>query len=77
MQNSDGVKIIDKDRLNIKDSSDIDYKEFITINDKLVLKDNCNAGNDLSHYIDLKLNGGEAYTADIYKTIIKFEAEQK
>ena len=77
MQNADGAKIIDKDRLNIKDSSDIDYKKFITINDKLVLKDNCNAGNDLSHYIDLKLSGGEAYTADIYKTVIKFEAEQK
>lgn len=29
IQNSDGSKIIDKDRLNIKDASDIDYKEFI------------------------------------------------
>lgn len=27
--------------------------------------------------IDMKLNGSDAYKADIYKTVIKFEAEQK
>ena len=75
--NIDKDKKIDIDRLNIKDSDDINYKEFTDINEKLVLKDDCSRGNDLSHNIDLKLKGGEAYPADIYKTVIKFEAEQK
>ena len=44
---------------------------------KLVLKDNCDAENDLTHNIDLKLKGNLVYEADIYKTVIKFEAEQK
>ena len=30
------------------------YKEFTAINDKLILKDGCVAGNDKIHNIDLK-----------------------
>ena len=77
MYNTDKSKKIDIDRLNIKDNSEVDYKEFTSINNKLILKDNCNAGNDILHNIDLKLLGSNAYEADIYKTVIKFEAEQK
>ena len=65
MYNSDKTKKIDMDRLNIKDGNENDYKEFSNINEKLVLKDNCDAGNDKSHTIDLKLKGDFAYAADI------------
>ena len=77
IENADGTKIIDKDRLNIKDRSEVNYNNFTAINSKLVLKDNCNAGNNLLHNIDLMLQGGNAYEADVYKTVVKFEAEQK
>ena len=77
IQNADGSNKIDIDRLNIKDSKDVDYKEFAGVNQKLTLKSNCNSGNDLTHDIDLKLKGSQAFKADTYKTVIKFEAEQK
>ena len=77
IQNANGSKKVDINRLNIKDNTYVDYKEFAGVNQKLTLKDNCSAGNDLTHNIDLKLKGGNAYPADIYKTVIKFEAEQK
>ena len=80
MYDSTKTNKIDIDRLNIKDNSNIietDYKEFTSLNTKLTLKGSCNAGNGINHNIDLKLKGGEAYPADIYKTTIKFEAEQK
>lgn len=72
--NTDKTKKIDINRLNIRDNENADYKEF---NKKLVLKDNCDAENDLTHNIDFKLKGNLVYEADIYKTVIKFKAEQK
>lgn len=66
-----------KDILSIKDNSELDYQTFSSINDKVVLKSNCNSGNDKQHDIDLKLNGGIAHEKDAYKTTIKFEAEQQ
>lgn len=65
---------MEKDLLNIKFSSDIDYKTFNDINDKLVLENSCDAGNNKSHSVDLKLKGSQAHKADVYKTVIKFEA---
>ena len=62
---------------NIKVNKDNDYKTFNDINEKLVLEDDCDAGNNKSHSIDLKLKGSQAHKADIYKTVIKFETEQK
>lgn len=75
--NSDKSKKIDIDRLNIKENSDTNYKEFTNINEKLILKNNCTSGNNNTHNINLMLKGSNTYTADIYKTIIKFEVEQK
>ena len=77
IQNSDSSRFIDLDNFNIKDNSDDNYKEFSSIGSKLILKDDCSSGNDIKHIIDLKLKGGDAHEADIYKTVIKFEAEQK
>ena len=77
IQNADGSNKIDIDRLNIKANDETAYQEFAGVNQKLTLKSNCSAGNNLTHNIDLKLNGDDAYPADIYKAVIKFEAEQK
>ena len=77
IENSDKSNRIEKDLLNIKSSSDTAYKIFDDINEKLILENDCNAGNNKSHSIDLKLKGGDAHKADAYKTVIKFEAEQK
>ena len=77
IENSDKSSRIEKDLLNIKVNDDLDYKTFADINEKLVLEDGCDAGNNKSHSIDLKLKGSQAHKADIYKTVIKFEAEQK
>ena len=77
IQNSDKSNTMDKRILNIKENSEADYKEFSNINEKVVLKDNCSAGNDKQHNVDLKLNSGIAHEKDVYKTTIKFEAEQK
>ena len=77
IQNADKSETIDKSLLNIKDSSSDEYKAFNNINEKLVLKDDCESGNDNIHNIDLRLSGGNSHVADIYKTVIKFEAEQK
>ena len=77
IQNADKTNTIDKSVLNIKENSETDYKEFTNLNEKVVLKDNCPAGNDLAHGVDLKLVGGIAHEKDVYKTTIKFEAEQK
>ena len=68
---------MNKSILNIKENSESIYQAFINTTDKLILKDNCSAGNDLIHGIDLKLKGGIAHEKDVYKTTIKFEAEQK
>ena len=76
IQNSDGSSKIEKNKLNIKESSDTEYKQFFGLNQKLVLKDGCEQGNSNIHNIDLKLKAS-THDADIYKTTIKFEAEQK
>ena len=75
--NSDKSKTLPIDILNIRDSSEADYKQFTNTTDKIVLKDGCVKGNDKVHTIDLKLASNQAHKADVYKTVIKFEAEQK
>ena len=77
IQNSDKSNVMDKQILNIKESSDIDYKTFANVNDKIILKDNNTAGNDKIHPIDIKLKGNIAHKKDVYKATIKFEAQQK
>ena len=77
IQNADKTNIMDKRILNIKENSESVYQAFANTTDKIVLKDNCNAGNDLIHNIDIKLKGGIAHQKDVYKTTIKFEAQQK
>ena len=77
IQNSDKSNTMDKSILNIKENSESNYQVFPNAVDKVVLKDNCPAGNDLIHGVDIKLKGGIAHEKDVYKTTIKFEAEQK
>ena len=77
IQNSDKSNTMNKDILNIKDNSETAYQTFDNTTDKIILKDNNQAGNDLIHDVDIKLKGGIAHQKDVYKTTIKFEAEQK
>ena len=77
IQSSDKSNTMNKDILSIKDNSETDYQTFTNTIDKVVLKSNCNSGNDKQHDINLKLNGGIAHKKDVYKTTIKFEAEQQ
>ena len=76
IQNASGSSKIEKNKLNIKEDTDTEYKQFLGINNKLVLKDECQQGNDIVHNIDLRLKAS-IHDADIYKTTIKFEVEQK
>ena len=75
--NADGSSTIDFDILNIKESSESTYQQFADTTNKVVLKSDCAKGNGNIHNIDLKLDSNAAHKADIYKTVIKFEAEQK
>ena len=77
IQNSDKSATMNKDILNIKENSESVYQTFANTADKIILKDNCSAGNNLVHGVDIKLKGGIAHQKDVYKTTIKFEAEQK
>ena len=76
IQNNDGSSKINKDLLHIKEDTDNDYKQFLGISQKLILKEDCIAGSNNIHNIDLRLKAS-THDADIYKTVIKFEAEQK
>ena len=77
IQNADKSNIIDKSILNIKANSDTNYKEFMETINPVILLDDQSKGNGISHGIDLKLASNQSYKADIYKTVIKFEVEQK
>ena len=77
IQNSDKSNTMDKQILNVKENSESNYQTFASTTDKVVLKDNCPAGNNLIHGVDIKLSGGIAHEKDVYKTTIKFEVEQK
>lgn len=77
IQNADKTATMDRNILNIKESSQSEYKVFGNVNEKVVLKDNNPAGNGLIHNIDIKLKGNIAHQKDVYKTTIKFEIEQR
>lgn len=77
IKNSDGSNKIEKELFNIKLNRETDYKAFNNINEKLVLKDNCLDGNNNQFGIDLIFRGSLSHKADVYKTVIKLEAEQK
>ena len=76
VQNTYKSEVMDKSMLNIKEGNENNYKTFDNIKTKLVLKDSCAKGNNVSHGIDLKLKGSKALETDTYKTVIKFEVEQ-
>lgn len=74
--------VMDPDTLRIKANSDNGaYKTFPGIgtgtSEKLVLLADVSAGNGKTHGIDLKLQGGMANDADVYKATVKFEVFQK
>lgn len=77
IHNNDKSKSINIDLLNVRESSQNDYKQFSNTTDAITLLDNQVAGNNITHGIDLKLSSNLAHEADIYKTTLKFEVEQK
>lgn len=77
IQNSDKSNIIDKNILNIKENSQLNYQTFNNTTDKIVLKENNPEGNNLKHGIDIKLKGGISHEKDVYKTTIKIEVIQR
>ncbi len=77
IQNADKSKTMDKSILNLKESNDIDYKDFVDIKTKLNLVPHSDAGNNKLHSFDFKLKGGIAHRKDVYKATIKFEVSQK
>ena len=76
MSSSDG-KTMAMNVVNIKDNSESNYSQFVNTTDKVVLKGDCSAGDNNIHNIDLKLSGGNLHEADVYRTVLKFEAVQK
>lgn len=77
ISNTDGTNKMDLNVLNIRESGESNYQVFKNTVDKIVLKQNCRGGINTNHSIDLKLNSSAAHKSDVYKTVIKFEAEQK
>lgn len=77
LKNNDNTNVIPKELLSIRLNGEAEYKSFSGINKKLVLKENYDGSDDNMFGIDLILKGDLAHKADVYKTILKFEAEQK
>lgn len=77
IQNVDKSEAMDKSILNIKASSESTYNTFTNNIIPVVLLDNQTEGNNIVHAIDLMLKGNIAHKADVYKTTIKLEIEQK
>lgn len=77
IQNNDKSKTIDAETLKIKESSLSSYQNFAGVKDEITLLDNCEAGNYVTHSIDLKLQSNKAIDADVYKTTIRFEVAQQ
>lgn len=78
IQNSNKTTALDKEILNIKASETDEYKTFEDIGiTPIQLLNDQPSGNNLNHSIDFMLKGGDAYKSDTYKTVVKFEANQK
>ena len=77
IQNADKTEIVDKSILGIRANGTIDYKTFTAINTPLNLLDNQVAGKINTHGIDLILRKDIIHKADVYKTTIRFEVNQK
>ena len=77
LSNSDGSSSMGVNLLNIRENTQSAYSQFVNTTDKVVLKSDCDKGNNKVHTIDLKLASDRSFKPDIYKAVIKFEAEQK
>ena len=77
IQNADKTEIVDKSILGIRANGSTNYKTFTAINTPLNLLDNQVAGKINTHGIDLILRKDIIHKADVYKTTIRFEVNQK
>lgn len=77
LYNADKSKKLDNSILNIKSNKDSEYRGFIDTATPIMLLDDQDSGSDVVHGIDIKLNSTDTHKADVYKTTLKFEVEQK
>ena len=77
IKSSDGSNTINSDILNIRANGQPTYTPFENTANAIVLLDEQQSGNRVTHGIDLMLKGDVAHEKDVYKTTIKFEVEQK
>lgn len=77
IQNADKTNTMAKNILSIKANSESTYNTFIDTVSTIVLLDDQTKGNDIAHGVDFKLKGDIGHKKDVYKTVIKFEVEQK
>lgn len=75
--NSDKTNYLPREILNIKESSDTEYRIFNSLNSNITLKSNNPSGKDVKHNIDLMLSGGIIYKVDVYKATLKLEIKQQ
>lgn len=77
IQNKDATIALPPNIVSIKDGSKSSYDTFTQLNVPIKLSDNNTPGTNNIHRIDLKLNEGLINKADVYKTVIKIEVNQK
>lgn len=82
IKNEAGTKNIDISVFKIRANGESAYKDFTSIGEAPANKVNLLTvdtyrNNGKTHGIDLKLTGGSAHDADVYKTTVKFEVAQK
>ena len=78
IENSDKTSTMQKEILNLKSSSESEYKTFPDVGvTPIKLLDNQQPGTSNNHSIDIKLKASVLPKADVYKASIKFEVKQK
>ena len=77
ISNPDGSEILDASIVSIKASDNDNYKDFIGIGIPITILDVQQPVDANTHVIDLRLNTEYIKKVDVYKTVIKFEVNQK
>ena len=77
LYNKDKSNKLDKSVLNIKNSGSNTYQGFGEIGVPILLLENQDVADIKTHSVDLKLDVKSFKKADVYKTTLKFQVEQK
>ena len=77
IKNLDNSESLNPSTLSIKTNDSDTYQNFAGINMPLTILNVQQPTNKDTHVIDLKLNAGSINKADVYRTTVKFEVNQK